>query len=203
MQKKDAINHISKFYNITNQEIFNLEKFIEILLQYNQKMNLIGSSTITDIWSRHILDSAQLLQFIKDKNQRIADLGSGAGFPGVILSILGIKNITLIEKSPKKCQFLEKISEISPNKIHIINQNIIDIKNIKFDIITSRAFAPLNKLLKLSKNLTTDKTKYILLKGKNLELEINESKKELKNHQYQIFNSKTSSEGKIIVIQYY
>ena len=109
MQKNNVISGISKFHNITKEEIDHLEKFIESLLDYNQRLNLIGASTIEDIWCRHILDSAQLLQFIPDQNIAIADLGTGAGFPGIILSILGIKNITLIEKSPKKCQFLRNI----------------------------------------------------------------------------------------------
>ena len=66
MQKNDVITEISKFHNITEGEISNLEKFISILLDYNQKLNLIGSSTAKDVWMRHILDSAQLLEFIFD-----------------------------------------------------------------------------------------------------------------------------------------
>jgi 16S rRNA (guanine527-N7)-methyltransferase len=200
MQKNQVISEISKFHNITKEEMFNLENFIDFLLDYNQKLNLIGSSTIKDIWIRHILDSAQLLQFIDDKNIIMADLGSGAGFPGIILSILGIKNIYLIEKSPKKCQFLQKASKISPNQITIIEKNITEIQDLKFDLITSRAFSPLKKLLNISKNITTNKTNYLLLKGKRLEIEIETAKKELKNYQYQIFSSKSSNEGKIIKI---
>jgi 16S rRNA (guanine527-N7)-methyltransferase len=200
MQKNQVISEISKFHNITKEEMFNLENFIDFLLDYNQKLNLIGSSTIKDIWIRHILDSAQLLQFIDDKNIIMADLGSGAGFPGIILSILGIKNTYLIEKSPKKCQFLQKASKISPNQITIIEKNITEIQDLKFDLITSRAFSPLKKLLNISKNITTNKTNYLLLKGKRLEIEIETAKKELKNYQYQIFSSKSSNEGKIIKI---
>ena len=200
MQKNNVISGISKFHNITKEEIDNLEKFIESLLDYNQRLNLIGASTIEDIWCRHILDSAQLLQFIPDQNIAIADLGTGAGFPGIILSILGIKNITLIEKSPKKCQFLRKVSEISPNNITILENNISEIKNLKFNLITSRAFAPLDKLINISKNLLTQNGSYLLLKGKSLENEIKKAQTIIKNHKYKIFPSKTSSEGKIIKI---
>ena len=200
MQKNQVISEISKFHNITKEEMFNLENFIDFLLEYNQKLNLIGSSTIKDIWIRHILDSAQLLEFIDNKNVIMADLGSGAGFPGVILSILGVKNIYLIEKSPKKCQFLRESSKISPNKITIIEKNIAEIQDLKFDLITSRALAPLKRLLNISKNITTNKTNYLLLKGKSLEIEIEDAKKELRNYQYRIFNSKSSNEGKIIKI---
>tara|TARA_Y100000389_G_scaffold67683_1_gene64087 strand:+ start:4871 stop:5488 length:618 start_codon:yes stop_codon:yes gene_type:complete len=198
MQKNDVITEISKFHNITNEEINNLEKFISFLLEYNKKINLIGSSTIDNIWMRHILDSAQLLEFITDKELVIADLGTGAGFPGIILSILGIKNIYLIEKSPRKCQFLREVRKTSPNQINILEKNIDDIKNIKFDVITSRAFAPLDKLLNISQNLLKDQTYYLLLKGKNLEKELDFCKKQLKNYKYQILDSRSSGEGKII-----
>ncbi|MDA7705455.1 16S rRNA (guanine(527)-N(7))-methyltransferase RsmG [Rickettsiales bacterium] len=198
MQKNEVIEQISQFHKITTQQINNLEKFTDLVINHNQRMNLIGQSTINDIWTRHILDSAQLLQFIDDKNLLTADIGSGAGFPGIILSILGIKNIYLIEKSPKKCQFLNKAKKISPNNITILEENITSINNIKFDLITSRAFAPLDKLLKLSNNLVKSKSKYLLLKGKRLEIEIKDAKKELLNYKYNIFSSKTSSEGRII-----
>lgn len=201
MQKNQIIDKISEFHTITTEQIDNLQSFIDELLIYNQKFNLIGASTIKNIWLRHILDSAQLIEYITDKNSIIADLGSGAGFPGVILSILGVKNIYLIEKSPRKCQFLRKISDISPNKITIIEENIANIKDLKFDIITSRAFAPLDKLLHISQNLLTNKGKYLLLKGKNLKKEVANAQKILKNYRYQILKSKSSDEGNIILIQ--
>tara|TARA_B110000259_G_scaffold59887_1_gene70812 strand:+ start:2510 stop:3121 length:612 start_codon:yes stop_codon:yes gene_type:complete len=201
MQKNDVITEISKFHNITEGEISNLEKFISILLDYNQKLNLIGSSTAKDVWMRHILDSAQLLEFISDKNLIMADFGTGAGFPGIILSILGIKNIYLVEKSPRKCQFLREASKISANKINILEKNIQDIKNLRFDIIVSRAFAPLDKLLNISNNLLSNNGNYLLLKGKNLEKELENAKKELIKYKYKIFKSRSSEEGNIIRLE--
>ena len=102
-----AIAQITNFYPISVSEIEKLESFVAILLKYNQEYNLIGKSTIDDIWHRHILDSAQLLQYIKNKDSVVGDFGSGAGFPGVVLSILGVKEVHLIEKSFRKCEFLK------------------------------------------------------------------------------------------------
>ena len=153
-----------------NMENKNIKKYIDLLLYWNaNKINLIGKSTIDDIENRHILDSAQLLDLLTEEeknNSLCADFGTGAGFPGVILSILGVKNMTLIEKSIQKCNFLKEAIKFSPNKINILNENINNIKDVKFDIIFSRALADLNTLLYMVEPFLKNNTKCIFLKGK-------------------------------------
>ena len=132
---KDLINK--------EQEVI-LNKYINLLLGWNNKINLIGKSTENDIWNRHILDSAQLINFLNKNELELvicADIGTGAGLPGIVLSILGIKSMVLIEKSPLKCNFLKEAVKISPNNIEIINDNISNILNRKFDIVFSRALS--------------------------------------------------------------
>lgn len=180
-----------------------LQKYVNLLLEWNSKMNLIGKSTINDIYTRHIKDSTQLLKFFSKEemdNSIFADFGTGAGIPGIILSICGIKQVYLLEKSPKKCEFLYKAKQISDNKIIIINKNIFDIKNIKFDIIVSRALAPLDELLNMIYPFCKKNTKCIFLKGKKIYEEINLAQKKFK-FEHELFNSETSEEGKIIIIQ--
>ena len=199
MKKTEILNEISKFWSINSEIISKLEKFAELLIKENQKYNLIGSSTVEDIWNRHILDCAQLIKFIPDLNLRVGDFGSGSGLPGIILSILGVREIHLIEKSFRKCEFLDKAQKISANKIIIHQKKAEELKPIKFDVITSRAFAPLDRLLKITKNFTGPKTVAIFPKGKNLKIELNLAKQQ---HKFtaQIFPSLTSSEGQILII---
>ena len=187
-----------------------LENYIKFLLEYNNKINLIGKSTIEDIWNRHIIDSLQLINIIKNKDIRVADLGSGAGLPGIPLSIVGIKEIHLFEKSIRKCEFLEKaknfsknkIKNFSKNKIIVRNENLYNVKDKTFDIIVSRALANINLLLEFSQNLSNKNTKLIFLKGKKIYEEIDEAKKYWKFN-YELIDSITSSEGKIIIINHF
>lgn len=179
-----------------------LEQYIDLLLIWNSKINLIGKSTVNDIWNRHILDCAQLVSFLNKEdleNCVCADFGSGAGLPGVVLSILGIKNMVLIEKSPLKCKFLKEAIKISDNKIEIINGNIYDIKNFKFDIIFSRALASLDKLLAMVKPFLKQNSRCYFLKGKKVIEEINEARRNF-NFRYNLSDSLTSEEGKVVGI---
>lgn len=176
-----------------------LTKYVEFLIEYNNKINLIGKSTINDIWDRHITDSLQLLKNIDNYNIKIADLGSGAGLPGIPLSIIGIKEVHLFEKSVRKCEFLEQAKNFSNNKIIVRNENLNEIKKENFDIIVSRALADLNTLLHFSKNLSTKSTKLLFLKGKKIYNEIEEAKKYW-HFDYKLIDSITSNEGKIIEI---
>lgn len=176
-----------------------LENYIKFLLEYNNKINLIGKSTIEDIWNRHIIDSLQLINIIENKNIKVADLGSGAGLPGIPLSIVGIKEVHLFEKSIRKCEFLEKAKNFSKNKIIVRNENLYNVKDKTFNIIVSRALANINLLLEFSQNLSNQNTKLIFLKGKKIYEEINEAKKYWKFN-YELIDSITSSEGKIIII---
>ncbi len=194
-----AITEIKKFHPISDAEIKNLESFVEMLLKYNQEYNLIGKSTIDDIWHRHILDSAQLLKYIDNKNSVVGDFGSGAGFPAIVLSILGVKEIHLIEKSFRKCEFLKLATAASPNKIVIHQKKVEEIKNLTFDITTSRAFAPLNDLLTFVKPFLKKDSYGIFLKGKSFENEINLAKKHNKFH-HTAHPSLTSSESRVLVI---
>lgn len=176
-----------------------LTKYVDFLIEYNNKINLIGKSTINDIWDRHITDSLQLVKNIDNYNIKIADLGSGAGLPGIPLSIIGIKEVHLFEKSVRKCEFLEQAKNFSNNKIIVRNENLNEIKKENFDIIVSRALADLNTLLHFSKNLSTKSTKLLFLKGKKIYNEIEEAKKYW-HFDYKLIDSITSDEGKIIEI---
>jgi 16S rRNA (guanine527-N7)-methyltransferase len=197
--KNSIFEKIQEFHNLTENQKQNIEDFLAMLLEENERFNFIGKSTIGNIWERHILDSAQLLPLITDKNKKFADFGTGAGFPGMILSILGLKEIHLVEKSFRKADFLRRAKSLSQNRVFVHQANLEDLKDIKFDCITSRALAPLPKLLRYSKSFLTDSGYCLFLKGKNLKNEIEASERDFK-FDYELHPSLTSNESNIIKI---
>ncbi len=198
-KKHVAINEIKKFCDISDSQIKAVEEFVNLLLQENQQFNFIGKSTIDDIWNRHIVDSAQLLKFIENKNLKFADFGTGAGFPGIVLSILGVKEIHLIEKAFRKCEFLRRAKLLSPNRIFIHQNKIEELPNLEFDCIVSRALAPLDELLDYTKKFLKKDGYCLFLKGRNLSKEIEIAQKKFQ-FEYELHPSLTSSESNIIKI---
>lgn len=183
-------------YNVPRGTI---EKYIDLLLSWNKRINLVSISNQEELIDRHILDSLQLKNYIKD-DEIIYDIGSGAGFPGMMLSYAGTKEVHLVEKVNKKANFLIAASSISPQKVFVHNESIEDIKAEKCDIITARGFASLENILQSTNHLISEETRYVLLKGKNIESEI---KKALENwsFEYILYKSKTSEDGNIIEIR--
>ena len=152
----------------------NFEKYIEKLVKWQKAINLISPKTIPNLWERHFLDSLYLYDFVKEK-QNIFDIGSGAGFPGMVLSVAGIKNITFIESDERKCFFLKEIKKDYSLNCEILNDRVENI-NKKANTIIGRAFAPLDRFLNLCENLISKDTEIFLLKGININEEINITK---------------------------
>ena len=196
MLSKQIIQYCEGNFQSSAQILKKIFEYKKFLLSENLKMNLIGKSTIDDFDQRHLLDCIQIHKFISPYYKAIGDLGSGAGLPGLLLSILGFKNIHLIEKSSKKSQFLNNCKMRLGLNINIHNCLIEEIKSINFDTIVARAFAPINKVIVLTKNITNPKTKFILLKGKTYlsELESIDSK----TYEWETHSSITSKEARII-----
>lgn len=198
--KKDAtLAEIKKFSTLSANQIKSLEDFVILLLQENDKFNFIGKSTVDNVWERHILDSAQLLKFIDNKNAKFADFGTGAGFPGMVLSMLGIKEIHLVEKAFRKTEFLRRAKLFSQNRVFIHQSKLEELSNLEFDCIVSRALAPLDKLLGYTKKFLKKDGYCLFLKGKNLEQEIELAKKTFQ-FEYELNRSQTSQDSNIIKI---
>ena len=160
--------------NVSRETCVYLENFIELVLKENKVLNLISRENENKNYlrKRHIVDSMQIIDFIDFNQKRITDLGSGSGFPAIILAILTkFKNsrskIYLYEKSYKKCQFLKKTSEILKLNTEIIQKNIHDEKDNNEMIITSRAFKPLPIVLDIVDKNFKNYTNLILFMGKS------------------------------------
>lgn len=184
--------------DISYETIEKLETFQKLVQKWNKAINLVSEADIQNLWKRHILDSLQLTQYIDNKKIHIVDIGSGAGFPGIVLSIAGIAKVTLIEADLRKCIFLEKAAKISDNNVQIINQRIEETE-INCDILVCRAFSSLNTIFNCTKNIFIQ-DKLLLLKGKNYLSEIEEAEK---NWLFDciINTSVTSKESKILEIR--
>lgn len=199
LHKNSAFNEIKKFCELKLPQEKNLEDFVISLLSENQNFNFIGKSTILDIWERHILDSAQLMRFIPDKNIKFADIGTGAGFPGIILSILGLREMHLIEKSFRKADFLRKAKLFSSNRVFVHQAKLEEMDAIEFDCIVSRALAPLTGLLEYADKFLKKGGYCLFLKGKNLPKELEEAQKNFR-FEYELNPSLTSSESNVIKV---
>ena len=178
MDRKDQIDTFNRFTQVSRETIKGLMLYEELLIKGNKNLNLVGNSTINHIWHRHFLDSFQVIDFI-DKNQKtLVDLGSGAGFPGVVIAILAKDRkiplkIKIIDKSPKKIKFLKNLIKKLKLDLEISNENILDNgKEIKQDLIVARAFKPLKIILELMHKKAKNWKKIFIFLGKTGESEL-------------------------------
>ena len=172
MDKTIQIATFTRITRVSRETITSLKKYEDALINANKTLNLIGNSTIKDIWTRHFLDSVQVIDFIDENDKTLVDIGSGAGFPGLVLAII-LKSrkiplkIKLIEKSPKKVKFLKDlISELHVD-VEVINENIFEKrKKLSEDIFVARAFKPLKIILQLIHNNAENWKKIFIYLGK-------------------------------------
>ena len=198
MDKFQIINN----YNLTKRQIILIDNYIQTLKENNIKHNLVGPSTIDIAWDRHINDSLQLAKFILKKNSSVIDLGTGAGLPGLILSIIGYTNIVLVDSKIKKINFIKNFAHEQKVQIKTICARVEKIKNQKFDFIICRAFAPLTKILDYSLFFTKKNTSLLFLKGRNVKKEIDDAKKSFR-FKYEVFASTSEGDGFVLKINKY
>ena len=199
MQEQEVIKILQEELQFTDQSIDKLKMLETELLKANAKHNFIAKSTETHIWLRHILDSAQLIKYINFKSGSLSDLGSGAGFPGLILAIYNQNfnfHVKLYEKSPVKREFLDEMIGKLKIKASLFS-NVFDDK-IESDYIISRAFKKLDKIIQVSREIAKKPHKLIILKGQNAHEEAIKAFKNYK-YSYKLEKSMTDEKSKIIV----
>ena len=202
MTEKEVQSILLNKLNFSQDALYKLEIFTKEVIVYNQKFNLISKSTENNIWERHVLDSAQLVKFIKFNDElSLSDLGTGAGFPGIVLAIFNRNkkfHVKLYEKSRVKIKFLDYLCK----KLNIraeIYGNDYGTHDINSNYIVSRAFKKLAEHIRISREIVKVNHKLIILKGKNAEEEIKQLNNNF-NYSYNLEKSITAEDSKILIV---
>lgn len=196
---------ILQIYNVSRETKEKIEAYKTLVLEWNCKFNLISKSSVEHIWERHILDSVQLYKYIRPTDKILLDLGSGAGFPGMVLAIMAEQlnpelSINLVESIGKKTLFLNAVKNELKLNVNILHDRIENIKMKNVDVITSRALlAALSKLLDYSKPFCRTETNLIFPKGEHWADEIETAQKQW-YFKYKAENSATDKLGKVLYI---
>ena len=208
---KEKFSNLKKYINVSHETLEKLIIYCDLLNMWQKKINLVSNNSLKNAEIRHFLDSAQLYIYCKHVNGNIIDFGTGAGFPGAVLSILGISKIFLIESNKKKCNFLTKLKKETNSNFNIVNSRIENLEFLDPSLIMSRALTSTKNLLFFSINhmLKSKKIKskkeaiknmpnLLFLKGKTFKDELNDIPENF-NIKFQTFPSITSAEGRILL----
>jgi 16S rRNA (guanine527-N7)-methyltransferase len=164
--------------NVSRETLACIKAYVSLLEEWSARHNLVSQSSLKDVWRRHVWDSAQLVQLIPAEAKTLADLGSGAGFPGLVLAILRPDlSVALFEATRKKADFLAAAAARVQAKVEVRNQRMEEAKPQPFDVVTARACAPLDKLLAYAQLFSGPKTICLFLKGQNVEVELTQARK--------------------------
>lgn len=192
----------SVLQNVSRETLARLKTYQDLLEMWQKKVNLISSATQEKVWERHFKDSLQLLPYLPRKTLSLIDMGSGAGFPGLVLALARPETlkVTLVESDLKKALFLENVSRETKCEVTILRERIESLgEKVKRDIVTARGLAPLPQLLEYTQPLMKRGTICLFLKGKNVHKEIQDSQKSWQ-FKLEIFPSITDLEGRILKI---
>ena len=172
MDEAAARAWLSAEFDVPRETMERLDAFAALLAEENGRQNLVSATSLDHLWVRHIVDSAQLLRFAPSPQASWVDLGSGAGFPGLIVALLHAGPVTLIEERRLRIAFLRQAAERLAVTVELIGTKVERVKARTFDVISARAFAPLPRLLDLGTAFSTAKTVWILPKGRNAQSEL-------------------------------
>jgi 16S rRNA (guanine527-N7)-methyltransferase len=167
---------------VSHETLSRLKAYVGMLEDWNRRHNLVSPGSLPEVWRRHVWDSAQLATLIPPEALILADMGSGAGFPGLVLAELlrGKTKVTLFEATAKKCAFLQAVCDRLELNAKVRNVRMEDVEPLAFDVVTARACAPLEKLLGYAQHFTRPNTVCLFLKGQNVGSELTEAHKHWK-----------------------
>ena len=165
-------DQVGELLNVSRETIEKFQAYLTLLEKWQRRINLVSSSTLADAWQRHILDSGQLAAHYPPKTRNILDVGSGAGFPGLVLAIMGGVMVDLVESDQRKAVFLSTIIRELGLAAKVHNQRIETMPNLRPDVITARALAPVPKLMNLIETQLSAECVCLFLKGASIEDEL-------------------------------
>lgn len=170
--EETSLEKIGDFLDVPRETQEKLDCFVQLLIKWQARINLISSKTLPEIWHRHILDSAQLVSYLPKTPSVVLDMGSGAGFPGVILAILTCHHLHLVESDSRKIAFMRTALRETGTSAILHEQRMEAVPALRPDIITARALAPLSQLITLASGQHHEKIEYLFLKGREAKQEL-------------------------------
>ena len=170
------------------------EIYKALLFKWQRAINLVSDNSLDDFWCRHIADSLQIMPYIRGR--KVLDVGSGGGFPGMVLAITGKFDVTCVDSDSRKMMFLSEIARQTNTNVTLLTERIENVAVTDFDTVCARGFSGLKNLIKI----TADKSGYgVFLKGAKIAEEIREAQK-LYDFTYELYPSKTDPSGHIITV---
>ena len=170
--EETSLEKIVDFLDVPRETQEKLDCYVQLLIKWQARINLISSKTLPEIWHRHILDSAQLISYLPKTPSVILDMGSGAGLPGVILAILTRHQLHLVESDSRKIAFMRTALRETGTSAILHEQRMESVPALRPDIITARALAPLSQLITLASGQHHEKIEYLFLKGREAKQEL-------------------------------
>jgi 16S rRNA (guanine527-N7)-methyltransferase len=161
---------------VSRETLERLTVYLDLLRRWQPAINLVGRTTIADPWRRHILDSAQLAAHVPAAAANLVDLGSGAGFPGLVLALLGVRDVHLIEADRRKTAFLREVVRLTGAPAMIHAERIERMQGWPAGVVTARALAPLPRLLELAEHFLVADSVCLFLKGRSVEGELTDAR---------------------------
>jgi 16S rRNA (guanine527-N7)-methyltransferase len=198
MNDADVRRWLSEELNVSRETMERLEAFVDLLRRESEQQNLVSAATLDAVWVRHIVDSAQLLPLAATKEGPWLDLGSGAGFPGLMVATLRPGPVTLVESRRLRADFLHRAAEVLHVRPEIIAADAARIPPRPFAVISARAFAPLTRLLEVAVRFSTEKTLWLLPKGRSAQSEL-EAVRDAWQGDFRLEPSLTDADARIIV----
>ena len=194
-------NEFAKRFDVSRETLASLSAYVALLEKWQSRINLVSPATLPDIWHRHILDSAQLTQYLPavsaHQRRQILDIGSGAGFPGLVLAILGAGDVQLVESDQRKSVFLQTVIRELGISARVSNQRIETLPACQPDVITARALAGLPKLMSLIAPQLHDGLTCLFLKGASINEELTNFQS-YSNMNLHLYPSVTNKDGVIV-----
>lgn len=163
---------LARELDVSRETLERLSTYVELLRRWQGAVNLVGASTLDDPWRRHVLDSAQLSVCLPTPTRTLVDLGSGAGFPGMVLAILGVPGVHLIEADRRKATFLSEVARATATDVTVHAVRIEAMRGFAADVIAARGLAPLPRLLELAEPFVTASSVGLFLKGGSVASEL-------------------------------
>jgi len=185
---------------VPRETLDRLDAFVAFLADQSARQNLVSRSSLDAVWTRHIYDSAQLLRFASPGASSWLDLGTGAGFPGLVAAALHPGRFTLIEARRLRVEFLQRATQILgiADRVQVLHAKVEAAPDAKYDVISARAFAPLEKLLGLGTRFATPETQWLLPKGRNAKSELDAAQSSWQGA-FRLEPSLTDGDAQIIV----